>query len=63
MAPGAGGLVQELILAKGSGLGVDAFFDKLYPYPVAARINQEPVVSPRDIPPLLKSALNFAYKP
>ena len=62
IAPGAGELVQELILANSAGLGVDALFDKIYPYPTAARINQELVVSQRDISPLAQAALGFAYK-
>ncbi len=62
VAPGAGELVQELILANASGLGVDAIFDKIYPYPVAARINQELIIRQRDISPLLRKALGLAYK-
>jgi len=62
VAPSAGELVQELILANSSGLGVEALFDKLYPYPTAARINQALVVRQRDISPLARLALDFAYK-
>ncbi|MEJ7666062.1 MAG: hypothetical protein WKG07_44360 [Hymenobacter sp.] len=62
IAPGAGELVQELILANSAGLDVDALFDKIYPYPTAARINQELVVSKRDTSSLAQAALGFAYK-
>ena len=62
IAPGAGELVQELILANSAGLGVGALFDKIYPYPTAARINQELVVSHQEIPPLAQAALKLAYK-
>ncbi|AMR27458.1 hypothetical protein A0257_10360 [Hymenobacter psoromatis] len=59
VAPGAGELVQELILANSSGLGVDALFDKIYPYPTAARINQQLVVRQRDISPLARLAFRL----
>ncbi|WP_223652231.1 dihydrolipoyl dehydrogenase family protein [Hymenobacter psoromatis] len=62
LAPGAGELVQELILANSAGLGVEALFDKIYPYPTAARINQALVVSKQDISPLAQAALALAYK-
>ena len=62
VAPGAGELVQELILANASGLGIEALFDKIYPYPTAARINQALVVSQKDISPLAQLALDVAYK-
>ena len=62
LAPGAGELVQELILANSAGLGVEALFDKIYPYPTAARINQALVVSKQAISPLAQAALALAYK-
>lgn len=40
IAPNAGELVQELILANAEKLSVNAIFNKIYPYPVASRINQ-----------------------
>lgn len=62
VAPGAGELVQELILANASGLGTSAIFDKVYPCPVAARINQKLVVDHQEVSPLLQTALDVAYK-
>lgn len=62
VAPGAGELVQELILANASGLGISAIFDKVYPYPVAARINQKLVVDHQEVSALLQAALDVAYK-
>ncbi|HTE23837.1 dihydrolipoyl dehydrogenase family protein [Flavitalea sp.] len=56
IAPGAGELVQELILANTSRISVNAIFDKIYPYPVAARINQQLVVK------LKESSLNSTVK-
>lgn len=35
VAPGAGEVIQELILANSAGLDINALFDKIYPYPVA----------------------------
>jgi len=44
IAPGAGELIQELILANTLGLSISSIFDKIYPYPVATRINQQLIV-------------------
>ncbi|OWP63158.1 hypothetical protein CDA63_10730 [Hymenobacter amundsenii] len=62
VAPGAGELIQELILANTSGLGIGAIFDKVYPYPVAARINQKLIVDHQEITPLMQLGLDVAYK-
>ncbi|MGI4743916.1 MAG: dihydrolipoyl dehydrogenase family protein [Janthinobacterium lividum] len=62
VAPHAGELVQELILANASGLGIGAIFDKVYPYPVAARINQLLIVNHLELSPLLQAALDVAFK-
>ena len=62
VAPGAGELIQELILANASGLGISEIFDKVYPYPVAARINQKLIVEHQDVSPLLQTALDVAFK-
>lgn len=40
VAPQAGELVQELILAQANGLRMKDFLKKVYPYPVATRINR-----------------------
>lgn len=40
VAPNAGELVQELILANTSGLSIKHIFEKTYPYPTASRINK-----------------------
>jgi len=44
IAPGAGELIQELILANTLGLSISSIFNKIYPYPVATRINQQLIV-------------------
>lgn len=40
VAPNAGELIAELVLAQKSGLGVGALFNKTYAYPAASRINK-----------------------
>lgn len=62
VAPGAGELVQELILANTSGLDISELFNKVYPYPVAARINQKLIVAHRELGLLLETALDVAFK-
>ena len=44
VAPGAGELVQELILANSAKIPIKAIFNKTYPYPVASRINQKAII-------------------
>ena len=41
IAPHAGELIQELVLAVQEGLSLNALFNKIYAYPVATRINQK----------------------
>ncbi len=45
VAPRAGELAQELILAISAGLKIDQIFAKIYPYPTATRINKSLVGS------------------
>ncbi len=40
VAPGAGELIQELILAQQNKIPLRKLFNKVYPYPTAARINR-----------------------
>ncbi len=64
VAPGAGELVQELILANTKGLSINAIFNKIYPYPVAARINQKTIVQLKQkaLTGSVKKALQMAFK-
>lgn len=64
VAPNAGELVQELILANVSGISISTIFNKIYPYPVAARVNQQLVVKHKEksVSPGLKKLLQVAYK-
>ncbi len=45
LAPHAGELIQELILANAGKLSVNSIFNKIYPYPVASRINQHIIIN------------------
>lgn len=64
VAPGAGELIQELILANTNGLSINALFHKIYPYPVAARINQKAIVGykSKQLTGGIKKLLHLAYK-
>ncbi len=64
IAPGAGELVQELILANTKGISINALFNKIYPYPVASRINQKIIVEykSKGLTDNIKKLLRVAYK-
>jgi len=64
VAPGAGELIQELILANTSKLSINALFNKIYPYPTASRINQQVIVQykSKDLTGTVKSLLKPLYK-
>ena len=47
MAPGAGELIQELVLSLQEDISLNAIFNKIYAYPVASRINQKAVMNDR----------------
>lgn len=64
IAPNAGELIQELILANTSGLSIDDIFNKIYPYPVAARINQKVILGhkQKSLTDFIKKLLQMAFK-
>ena len=64
VAPNAGELIQELILANTNQLSVNTVFNKIYPYPVATRINQGLITDlmSEGLTPFIKSLLQKAYK-
>ncbi len=64
VAPNAGELIQELILANSANLSVNKIFDKVYPYPVAARVNQSLITDLKSetLTPLVKGFLKKAYQ-
>lgn len=63
IAPHAGELIQELILANTTGLSINAIFNKIYPYPVASRVNQELIVKYKEkkLTTPLKKLLQISY--
>ena len=63
IAPEAGEMIQELILAKIKGLGTRDLFNKIYPYPTASRVNKSIVIQKysNQITPLMKRVLRFFY--
>lgn len=64
IAPHAGELIQELILANASKLSIEAIFNKIYPYPVASRINQKIIIQykQRSLTHFIKKLLQTAFK-
>ena len=64
VAPNAGELIQELILANSANLSVTAIFNKIYPYPVASRINQSIITDlmAEGLTPMIKIILKKAYQ-
>ena len=64
IAPNAGELIQELILANANNISVKAIFNKIYPYPVASRVNQHLIVKLKeeDLTGTVKKLLYKAYK-
>lgn len=64
VAPRAGELVQELILANSAKLPIKTLFNKIYPYPVASRINQQAIVNYKQegLTEGTKKLLRFAFK-
>jgi pyruvate/2-oxoglutarate dehydrogenase complex dihydrolipoamide dehydrogenase (E3) component len=64
IAPNAGELFQELVLANTSGLGIDALFNKIYAYPTASAVNKRIVLHKKEeqLTDLVKKGLHFLYK-
>lgn len=64
IAPNAGELIQELILANTLGLSINSIFNKIYPYPVATRINQQLIMrhKQKTLTSGLKKLLHLAFK-
>jgi pyruvate/2-oxoglutarate dehydrogenase complex dihydrolipoamide dehydrogenase (E3) component len=64
IAPNAGELFQELVLANTSGLGINALFEKIYAYPTASAVNKRIVLHKKEeqLTDLVKKGLHFLYK-
>lgn len=64
VAPGAGEMFQELVLAHAQGLGINALFDKIYAYPTASAVNKRIVLHKKEeqLTGLVKKGLHLLYK-
>ena len=64
IAPRAGELTQELILAMQEDLNIGAIFNKIYPYPTMSRINQKAIMNERQklLSDRLRGLLGWLYK-
>lgn len=63
VAPNAGELIQELIMAATSGLTTSAIFSKIYPYPTAGRINKRVIANNERnrLTPIVKRLMRLLY--
>ncbi len=63
IAPQAGEMIQELILARQQNLSVAALFNKTYPYPTASRVNKLILVEKfsENLPGWLKKVVKWLY--
>ncbi len=59
-----GELIQELVLANTQKLGINALFNKIYPYPTASTVNKRIVMAKKQqqLTPLVKKILRLLYK-
>lgn len=63
VAPNAGEMFQELVLAQSAGLGIRALFNKIYPYPTGARVNKTIVLNHylKTVKPWMKRIFKLLY--
>lgn len=63
IAPNAGELIQELILATANKLTTSSIFKKIYPYPTASRINKRVVANNERgrLTPVVKRLMRFLF--
>ena len=64
IAPNAGELIQELIFANTAGIGSEALFKKIYPYPTASAVNKRIILNKKreQLTPFVKKVLQTLYK-
>lgn len=64
IAPHAGEMFQELVLANTHGMGINAFFNKIYAYPTGATVNKSIVMAKKQqqLTPFVKKLLQLLYK-
>ena len=63
VAPNAGEIVQELILANSTGMSASKLMNKIYPYPTAANINKITIRKRfvKEVKPWMKKAARWLY--
>mgnify|MGYP003972841317 FL=1 len=63
IAPNAGEMFQELVLAKANKLKINAFFNKIYSYPTSTRVNKKIIgnLMSEKLTPFIKGLLRFLY--
>lgn len=63
VAMNAGELFQELVLANSSNLDIKNIFNKIYPYPTAARVNKKIIANhfSKKLSPFVKKIMRFLY--
>ncbi len=63
IAPNAGEMIQELVLASSARLGIRSLFNKIYPYPTGSRVNKTLVMNKYmdSIKPWMKRLLRLCY--
>ena len=64
IAPKAGDLIQELQLAAEAGIPIGKIANRVYPYPVASRINQKTIkgVADKSFTPFKRRVAKMAFK-
>ncbi len=64
IAPQAGEMIQEIIMAMNNSLDIKVLFDKIYPYPVASRVNQFIIVNHQEkrLTSGIKKFLRFLFR-
>ncbi len=64
IAPHAGEMFQELVLANTNKIGINAFFNKIYAYPTGSTINKRIVMAKKQeqLKPFVKKILQLLYR-
>lgn len=64
IAPHAGEITQELVLANAAGIKSSEIFNKIYAYPTSARVNKTMMVNRYNdfLTPFIKKLLQFIYR-
>lgn len=63
VAPNAGEMFQELVLARSANLGIKSLFNKIYAYPTGSRVNKTIVLNKyaKALAPWMKNIIKLLY--